>query len=169
MAGKIRRFPDPVLTKPTEPVKEVDGEVRKLIKTLFETMYEAEGVGLAANQIGEPISLLVIDTTPKEEEPPVKMALVNPELVEAEGKLKTKEGCLSFPGLSVEVVRAKKVKVRALNEEGEPVEVVLEGFPAVVFQHEFDHLQGVTFLDRLPPWRRRMALEKYKKLLREME
>ncbi len=136
---------------------------------MFDTMYHAEGVGLAANQIGVSLSVMVIDTTPKEDAPDLKLVLINPEVVESEGKVKYKEGCLSFPGLSVEVERASKVRVRALNERGEPFEITLEDFPAIVFQHELDHLRGITFIDRLKGWRRRMALEKYRKLQREAQ
>lgn len=168
MVREIVVYPNEVLTRKTEKVDYIDKEVKNLIKDMFETMYDAEGVGLAANQIGVPLSVMVIDTTPKEDSPNLKLALINPEIVSSEGKIKYKEGCLSFPGLSVEVERARKVKVRALNEHGEPIELELEGFPAIVFQHEFDHLQGITFIDRLKGWKRRLALEKYRKLQREI-
>ncbi len=169
MVRDIVTYPAEVLTKPTERVDVIDREVEKLIKDMFDTMYHAEGVGLAANQIGVSLSVMVIDTTPKEDAPDLKLVLINPDVVESEGKVKYKEGCLSFPGLSVEVERASKVRVRALNERGEPFEITLEDFPAIVFQHELDHLQGITFIDRLKGWRRRMALEKYRKLQREAQ
>ncbi len=169
MVRDIVTYPAEVLKKPTQRVDVIDREIQALIKDMFDTMYHAEGVGLAANQIGVSLSIMVIDTTPKEDAPDLKLVLINPEIVNSEGKIKYKEGCLSFPGLSVEVERAEKVKIRALNEHGEPVEMELEKFPAIVFQHEFDHLQGITFIDRLKGWRRRLALEKYKKLLKEAE
>ncbi len=169
MVREIVTYPAEILKKPTEKVDVVDREIRSLIRDMFDTMYQAEGVGLAANQIGVPLRIMVIDTTPKEEAPDLKLVLINPELVSSEGKIKYKEGCLSFPGLTVEVERARKVKVRGLSEEGEEVELELEGFPAIVFQHELDHLDGITFIDRLKGWRRRIALEKYKKLLKEGE
>ena len=169
MVREIVTYPADVLTKPTDRVDVVDGEIERLIKDMFDTMYHAEGVGLAANQIGVPLSVMVIDTTPKEDAPDLKLVLINPEIVGSEGKIKYKEGCLSFPGLSVEVERARKVKVKALNEHGEPVEIELEDFPAIVFQHELDHLQGITFIDRLKGWRRRIALEKYRKLQKEAQ
>ncbi len=169
MVREIVTYPAEILKKPTEKVDVVDREIRSLIRDMFDTMYQAEGVGLAANQIGVPLRIMVIDTTPKEEAPDLKLVLINPELVSSEGKIKYKEGCLSFPGLTVEVERAMKVKVRGLSEEGEEVELELEGFPAIVFQHELDHLDGITFIDRLKGWRRRIALEKYKKLLKEGE
>lgn len=169
MVRDIVTYPAKVLTERTQRVDVVDEEIRKLIKDMFDTMYHAEGVGLAANQIGVPLSVMVIDTTPKEEAPDLKLVLINPEVVSSEGKLKYKEGCLSFPGLTVEVERARKVRVRALDEHGDPIEVVLEDFPAVVFQHELDHLNGITFIDRLKGWRRRIALEKYRKLQKETQ
>ncbi len=169
MVRKIVTYPADVLTRPTERVDLVDREIKALIKDMFETMYDAEGVGLAANQIGVPLSVMVIDTSPKEDAPDLKLVLINPQIVESQGKIKYKEGCLSFPGLSVEVERARKVKVKAMNEHGEQVEITLEGFPAIVFQHELDHLKGITFLDRLKGWRRRIALDRYKKLIREAE
>ncbi|MDQ7039175.1 MAG: peptide deformylase [Aquificota bacterium] len=167
MVREIVTYPAEVLTTPTQTVDVVDREIRDLINDMFETMYSAEGVGLAANQIGVPLKVMVIDTTPKEDAPDLKVVLINPEIVSAEGKVKYREGCLSFPGLTVEVERAEKVLVRALNEHGEQVDLELEGFPAIVFQHELDHLNGITFIDRLKGWRRRMALEKYRKLIRE--
>ncbi len=169
MVRDIVTYPAEVLKKPTQRVDEIDREIEQLIRDMLDTMYHAEGVGLAANQIGVPLSVMVIDTTPKEDAPDLKLVLINPEVISSEGKLKYKEGCLSFPGLSVEVERAKKVKVKALNEHGEPVEIELEDFPAIVFQHELDHLKGITFIDRLKGWRRRLALEKYRKLQKEAE
>lgn len=167
MVRDIIIYPNEILTRPTKKVDVIDKEIQNLIQDMFDTMYNAEGVGLAANQIGVPLSVMVIDTSPKEDSPPLKLVLINPEITESEGKIKCKEGCLSFPGLSVEVERFKKIKVKAINEHGEPVELTLEGFPAIVFQHELDHLQGITFVDRLKSWRRRIALEKYRKLLKE--
>ncbi len=167
MVRRIVTFPAEVLTRPTERVVEIDENVKRIVKDMFDTMYHAEGVGLAANQIGLSLSIMVIDTTPKEDAPNVKLVLINPEVLEAEGRVRFREGCLSFPGLTVEVERFERVRVRALDERGEEFEKTLEGFPAVVFQHEFDHLKGITFLDRLSGWRKRLALEKYRKLQRE--
>jgi len=164
MVRRIVTYPAEVLTRPTEKVDVVDTEVKSLVKDMFETMYHAEGVGLAANQIGVPLRVMVIDTSRKDGAPDLKLVLINPEVLSSEGTIKYREGCLSFPGLSLEVERARKVKVRAINERGEPILVELEGFPAIVFQHELDHLQGITFVDRLKGWRRRIALERYRKL-----
>jgi len=164
---KIVQFPDPILKTPTLKVDVIDRDIVKLVEDMFETMYHAEGVGLAANQIGEPLRIMVIDTSPKKESPPVKLALINPELLEGQGSIKYREGCLSFPGLTVEVERYQKVRFRAMDLKGEIKEYELEGFPAIVFQHELDHLNGITFIDRVNGLRRRLALERYAKLQRQ--
>ncbi len=167
MVREIVKFPHPVLKTPTQKVDVIDKEIKELVKDMFETMYHAEGVGLAANQIGVSLRVMVIDTTPKKESPPVKLVLINPEVVSAEGNIKYREGCLSFPGLTVEVERHRKVKVRALDLNGEEKEYELEGFPAIVFQHEMDHLMGITFIDRVNGLKRRLALDKYSKLQKQ--
>ncbi len=167
MVREIIKYPHPILKAPTQKVDVIDREVREIIRDMFETMYHAEGVGLAANQIGISLRIMVIDTSPKKESPPLKLVLINPEVIEKEGSIKYKEGCLSFPGLTVEVERYKSVKVKALNEHGEEVFYHFEGFPAIVFQHEMDHLEGITFIDRVNGLRRRLALEKYAKLQRQ--
>ncbi|RME09958.1 MAG: peptide deformylase [Aquificota bacterium] len=160
-------FPHPALKTPTKKVDAIDREIKELVRDMFETMYHAEGVGLAANQIGVSLRIMVIDTTPKKESPPLKLVLINPEVISAEGNTKYREGCLSFPGLTVEVERHSKLRVKALDLNGEEKEYELEGFPAIVFQHEMDHLLGITFLDRLNGLRKRLALEKYSKLQKQ--
>ncbi|ADC89649.1 peptide deformylase [Thermocrinis albus DSM 14484] len=167
MVRSVLKYPHPLLKQPTLKVDVIDSEILKLVQDMWDTMYAEEGVGLAANQIGEPLRIMVIDTTPKRESPPVKLVLINPQLIEAEGHITYREGCLSFPGLSVEVTRYSKVRFRALDLSGEEKEYQLEGFPAIVFQHELDHLNGITFIDRLSGLRRRLALEKYGKLQRQ--
>ncbi len=164
MIRKVVKYPDPVLKTPTKKVEVINEDIKALVKDMFETMYHEEGVGLAANQIGVPLSIMVIDTTPRKESPPVKAVLINPQMIHMEGKVTYREGCLSFPGLSVEVPRNSKVIVKALDLEGKEVEYTFEGFPAIVFQHEFDHLNGITFIDRLSGLKRRLALERYSKL-----
>ncbi len=167
MVREIVRFPHPILKTPTQKVDVVDKEINDLVKDMFETMYNAEGVGLAANQIGVSLRVMVIDTTPKKESPPLKLVLINPEIISAEGSIKYKEGCLSFPGLTVEVERYNRLKVKALDLSGEEREYELEGFPAIVFQHEMDHLMGITFIDRVNGLKRRLALDKYSKLQKQ--
>ena len=164
----IVTYPNEILRTKTKSVKTIDSEIRDIISNMRETMYKHDGVGLAANQVNIPLSIMVIDTTLREGEGEIfKGALINPELLEASGETKIKEGCLSFPNLQVEVPRYSFVKIKAINEFEEVVVLELSGFPAIVFQHEFDHLNGITFLDRISGLKRRIAMEKYKKILRE--
>ncbi|RMH79762.1 MAG: peptide deformylase [Acidobacteria bacterium] len=167
MVREILRFPHPILKKPTKKVDVIDREIRELVRDMFETMYHSEGVGLAANQIGVDLQVMVIDTTPRKESPPLKLVLINPEVIHSEGSLNYKEGCLSFPGLVVEVERNSKIQFKALDLEGEERTYELEGFPAIVFQHEMDHLMGITFLDRIKGLKKRLALERYAKLQKQ--
>ncbi|WP_340694306.1 peptide deformylase [Hydrogenobacter thermophilus] len=167
MVREILKFPHPMLKTPTQKVDVINREIRELVNDMFETMYHAEGVGLAANQIGVSLKVMVIDTSKKEGSPPIKAVIINPELVEAEGQIKYREGCLSFPGLVVEVSRYSKVKVKATDLNGEEKIYEFEGFPAIVFQHEMDHLEGITFIDRVNGLKRRLALDRYAKLQKE--
>jgi peptide deformylase len=157
-----------VLTTMCEPVEEVNDEIRELVDDMIETMYHANGVGLAAPQIGVTKRITVIDVSAREDEESRVYVLINPEIVESEGKLKWEEGCLSFPGLYGEVVRAEKVKVRATNRDGESYEIEGEGLLAVALQHEIDHLDGVLFTERMSRLKRRMALKEYKKIRARM-
>lgn len=161
----IRLWPDPVLSRPTERVTEITPEIQKLIDDMAETMYDDDGIGLAAPQVGVSLRVLVMDVAPKEEQGPNLVALINPDIVEREGETTYDEGCLSFPGLSVEVRRAAKVRVKALDRQGEPVELEAEGLPAICLQHEIDHLDGVVFIDRVSPLKRRLALREYRRLM----
>ncbi len=165
---EIVTFPNDILKRKTNPVKKVDAEIKEIISQMKETMYKNDGIGLAANQVNIPLSIMVIDTTSREEEhEKFQGVLINPTLVEKAGEIKFKEGCLSFPGLQVEVLRAKEVIIKAVNEFEEEVMLHLRELPAIVFQHEFDHLNGITFLDRLGGLKKRLALEKYNKSLKE--
>ncbi len=165
---EIVTFPNEILKRKTNPVKKVDAEIKEIIKEMTETMYKNDGIGLAANQVNIPLSIMVIDTTSREEEHErFKGVLINPILIDKAGEIKFKEGCLSFPGLQVEVLRAKEVTIKAINEFEEEITLTLTELPAIVFQHEFDHLNGITFLDRLSGLKKRLALEKYNKSLKE--
>ncbi|MGC8649744.1 MAG: peptide deformylase [Hydrogenobaculum sp.] len=165
---EIVTFPNEILKRKTNPVKAVDAEIKEIINEMKDTMYKNDGIGLAANQVNIPLSIMVIDTTSREdEEEKFKGVLINPTVLTKEGDIKFKEGCLSFPGLQVEVVRAKEITVKAINEYEEEVILHFTGLPAIVFQHEFDHLSGITFLDRLSGIKKRLALEKYQKMLKE--
>lgn len=161
MVREIRLYGDPVLREECRPVETVDDEVRRLIDDLWETMYAADGIGLAAPQVGVPLRVFVYDVRDPEAEPGV---LVNPEIVRREGADRGEEGCLSLPGLSEVVERAARVVVRGLDERGEPVEMEAEGLLARCLQHERDHLDGVLFIDHLSPLKRRLALRKWERL-----
>ncbi len=159
---------DEVLRKPGEKVDAFDEDLERLIEDMFETMYHADGVGLAAPQIGISRRICVIDVREEEEPFGGKVALINPEIVEfSKATDKTSEGCLSIPGLEEVVTRPERVRVRALDPSGEPVEIEVGGLFARALQHEVDHLDGVLFIDRVSPLKRRMLLKKWKKLREE--
>ena len=142
----ILEFPDPRLRTRATPVEVVDDELRTLIDDMFETMYAAPGIGLAATQVDVHKRLLVADISSDKTEP---HALINPELLEKDGVAITEEGCLSVPGYYEEVERAEHIRVRFLNRDGETVEMEVEGLLAVCIQHEMDHLEGKLFVDYL--------------------
>lgn len=154
-----------VLRAPATEVGEVDAELRRLIDDMFQTMYEAEGVGLAAPQVGISRRLIVVDVREEGREP---FALVNPRIVESSaGREKGEEGCLSIPGLVSVVERAERVVVEGLDRDGNPLRVEGAGLLGRCLQHEIDHLDGVLFIDRISPLKRNMLLKKWRKMERE--
>jgi peptide deformylase len=153
----IRLFGDPVLRQRAADVPEVDDTIRKLIRDMRDTMRDAPGVGLAANQIGVLRRVIVWSFEGDEG------ALVNPRIVGREGSVEGDEACLSLPGLSYPVLRAERVKVEGLDRKGRPVEIEAEDMTARILQHEIDHIDGVLFIDHLPPELQREA----RRLLRE--
>jgi peptide deformylase len=159
---EIRLLGDPVLRQKAEPVAEVDDEIRRLIADMFETMYDADGVGLAAPQVGVSLRVIVVD--PRDESVP-PFALVNPEIVErAEEVERGEEGCLSIPGLREIVERSARVVVEGLDRDGLPRRIEAEGLVARILQHEIDHLDGILFIDRLSPLKRQMLLRRWQKV-----
>ena len=154
----IRVLGDPVLRKITTPVEEVTDDIRSLISDMFDTMYAAEGIGLAAPQVGRTERVAVMDVEGQ------KFAFVNPEIIESEGPARGEEGCLSIPDIFGEVPRATRVIVRALNEKGEQVEAEGTELLARCMQHEIDHLDGRLFIDYLSMLKRRSALSKWEKI-----
>ena len=158
----ILQYPDPRLREVAEPVDQVDDEIRTLVEDMAETMYAAPGVGLAANQIGVNKRIFVIDIA-DEDEPSDLRVFINPEIIERDGQIVFNEGCLSFPGVSEEVKRAERVKVRALGADGKPFEVEADGLLAVAIQHETDHLNGVLMIDKLNALKRRLVSRKLAK------
>jgi len=153
MILEVKTFPDNILRQKAEPVQEVTPEVIKLLDDMVETMYNQNGVGLAAPQVGVSKRVIVIDTSAGEEDGQL-LRIINPEIIESEGEQIAEEGCLSIPGEYDKVRRAEKIKVKAMSEEGKDYVIDAEGFLARAFQHEIDHLNGVLFIDKLPSFKK---------------
>lgn len=149
----VRLYGDPVLRQKAREVTAVDDTVRALVADMRETMHAYHGVGLAGNQVGVLQRVLVVDV-PLDDETHDRHALINPVLDQRDGTEDNEEGCLSIPGIYEDVRRALRVRVRALDEQGRPVEFVAEGYLARALQHEVDHLDGILFVDRLSPLKR---------------
>ena len=160
----IIEFPDPRLRTVARPVKEVDTRIRQLIDDMFETMYEAPGIGLAATQVDVHQRLLVLDVSEDKSYP---MVFINPEILDSEGSQVYQEGCLSVPGIYADVTRAESIVVRALDRDGQSFEVNADGLLAVCIQHEMDHLAGKVFVDYLSPLKRELVRKKLAKQRRE--
>jgi peptide deformylase len=161
-AREVRLLGDPVLRKKAAPVTEVGAATRALIADMFETMYAEEGVGLAAPQVGVSDRIIVVDPHEEGIEP---FALINPEIrAHSEETERAEEGCLSIPGLKEIVERSWEVAVAGLDPQGNPVQLQAEGLLARILQHEIDHLDGILFFDRVSPLKRRLLLERWKKL-----
>jgi peptide deformylase len=148
MRREILVYPDPFLARKAVPVAAVDGRIRALIHDMFETMYSAEGVGLAATQVGVGKRVIVLDVSPVDETV-APMAVVNPEIVSRNGSVTGVEGCLSVPGVQGEVCRSETVEVRGLDEQGNPLRVRAAGILSRALQHEIDHLDGILFIERV--------------------
>ncbi len=158
-------YPDPVLLRPTREVDSVDDELRAVIEDMKETMYAAPGIGLAANQIGLPIRLCVVDPTAGEEEGHF-LAFVNPRIVATEGEESAEEGCLSFPDVLVDVTRPTRATVEALDAQGEPFTLEADGLLARVIQHECEHLDGNTFLRNVSGLKRDLIKRQIRKRIK---
>ena len=164
---KILEFPDPRLRRKALPVESVDDALRQLVDDMFETMYDAPGIGLAATQVDVHKRLLVADVSSEKDAPWV---LINPEILEKDGVAVSEEGCLSVPGYYEEVERAEHIRVRYLDRDGKPQEKELDGLLAICVQHEIDHLEGKLFVDYLSEAKRqriRKRLEKDRRSQRE--
>ena len=164
----IELYGSEVLRRPADPVEDIDDEVRALVRDMFETMYDAKGIGLAAPQIGVSRRIIVLDVAEEESGESNRVALVNPRLASWTGKKdKQVEGCLSIPGLEGIVERPVSVVVDGKDLEGRGVRVEAEGLFARALQHEIDHLDGVLFIDRLSRLKRQLLLKKWRKLQAE--
>ena len=157
---KILEFPDPRLRKQAVPVESVDDALRSLIDDMFETMYQAPGIGLAATQVDVHRRLLVADVSAEKDDPHV---LINPEILEKDGVAVSEEGCLSVPGYYEEVERAEHIRVRYTDRDGNTVEKDMEGLLAVCVQHEIDHLDGKLFVDYLSEAKRQRIRKRLEK------
>ena len=160
----ILHFPDERLRTVARPVERVDEALRALIDDMFETMYDAPGIGLAATQVNVHQRLIVIDVSEEKNEP---LVLINPEILEKSGEEEMDEGCLSVPGIYETVRRADRIKVRALDRHGESFELETDGILAVCIQHEIDHLDGKLFVDYLSSLKRQRIRKKLEKQLRQ--
>ncbi len=156
----ILHFPDPRLRHKAKPVAEVDDTLRALVDDMFETMYAAPGIGLAATQVNVAQRLVVIDVSAEKTQP---LCFINPEILEKSGEEEMEEGCLSVPGYYDVVQRAERVKVRALDRNGQPFEIDTDGLLAVCIQHEIDHLDGKLFVDYLSELKRQRLRKKIEK------
>ncbi len=161
MIKPIVKEHDPILHEKAVPVTRITQEIQQLIDTMINTMHAAEGVGLAANQIGSSWNILVASADGKRGK---ELALINANILERHGRHRSPEGCLSLPGVSAEVRRFTEVTVRGLNREGKQVRIYAQGLLAKILQHEVDHLSGHLFVDRLGLLQRRKVLSQYQKL-----
>lgn len=168
MAKKLRiyTYPEAVLRKKAEPVENIDEDLQKLIDDMAVTMYEAPGVGLAANQVGEARCVIVYDVSPQEEGRNLNV-LINPEIVSTEGEIVQEEACLSVIDYAADVKRCAKIQVRGVDRHGEPVDLEADGLLSVCLQHEMDHLNGVLFIDHISSLKRTLYKKKLKKLLKQ--
>jgi peptide deformylase len=159
---EILKFPHPVLKEKARKILKIDDSIRKLVKDMAETMYAAPGIGLAANQVGHPLRLVVLDVT-RTDESHNFMVLINPEIVSTEGECTWDEGCLSLPEFNEKIKRKEKVVVRCLNLEGKAVEIEGADLLAIALQHEIDHLDGVLIFDRVSRLKRELFKRKLRK------
>lgn len=162
----ILEFPDPKLRTVAAPVQKVDARIRKLVEDMFETMYDAKGIGLAATQVDVHEQVIVMDVSEQRDEPRV---FINPQItiLNDEAKRPWEEGCLSVPGFYETVERPEAIKIDALDQDGNPFELIPDGLLAVCIQHELDHLKGKLFVDYLSPLKRQRIRQKLEKIHRQ--
>ena len=165
---EIVKYPHPILKKRCEEVDRIDDELRTLIQDMIETMYSANGVGLAACQVGVPRRIVVLDVSPMDPEKDL-FVMINPEVITDEGEVDSEEGCLSVPECTEKVKRKAKVCVKGLSPAGKEIEVTGEGILATALQHEMDHLDGILILDRISRLKRELYRNRLKKEKRKEE
>lgn len=162
---EILKYPDPRLKQVSKPVEKFDAKLHKLLDDMAVTMYAANGVGLAAAQVGEFIRLFLVDISGQDPSHPQLMEFINPVLTNGEGRAVYEEGCLSVPGIAEDVVRKQKITISYQDRFGEKKQLDAEGILAVALQHENDHLDGVLFVERLSPLKRRFLKRKLEKVV----
>lgn len=169
---KIVHYPHPALLHPSVPVRAIDQDLRRTIGEMFERMYEAEGLGLAAPQVALPYQLLVMNVTGNPEDKESERVYINPRLVGKKGSMEGEEGCLSFPGLYAKVRRAKQVEIEAYDLDGNAVRLSASDLEARAWQHELDHLSGIVFIERFPPiakLSRQRDIKQFEQKFRELQ
>lgn len=160
---EIRKYPDEILKKKASPITAIDRNIQKLIDDMIETMYKANGVGLAAPQVGVSKRLIVVDTSSREENQSL-VVLINPKIINSEGEILSEEGCLSLPGFTTRLKRKEKILVKGLDRNGKEIEIYAEGLFSRALQHEIDHLDGILLIDRISPLKRELFRRKYQKV-----
>jgi len=165
---EILKYPHPLLKKKAEKVERIDEPIKRLVQDMTETMYQSNGIGLAACQVGIPLRVLVMDVSPLDPKHGY-FAMINPEVISEEGEVDHEEGCLSVPDCWEKVKRREKIHVKGMTPDGEEIEITGEGILAIALQHEIDHLNGVVILDRLSRLKREIYRNKLKKERRKEE
>ena len=165
MILEILKYPDKLLRTVAKPVENVNSEIKKQVKDMFETMYDAPGIGLAATQVNFHQRLIVVDISEECNEP---LCLINPEIIEKNGEIEWEEGCLSVPNYYESVKRANEIKVSALNELGQSFEIDASEMLAVCIQHEMDHLNGILFVDHLSKLKQKRLKKKAEKQTKKL-
>ncbi len=164
---KLRIYGDPVLREKSTPVEKFDEDLKETIKKMAELMYKVKGLGLAANQVGIPKRFFIMDIKQKEGTPELEV-YINPEILNAKGYTEYEEGCLSIPGYYAKVERYANLYIRAYDLEGKPFEKELTGLQAIAFQHEYDHIEGILFVDRISPLKKELFKRWWKKREKEL-
>jgi peptide deformylase len=166
---EIVTYPEKILSRPTRPIENIDGNIQNLIENMAQTMYQAPGIGLAAIQVGINKSLMVYDISPKDEKRSLQV-LINPRIISSEGTMLSEdEGCLSVPDFRSDVKRAAAITVEGFDRNEKPVRLDAEGFLAIVLQHEIDHLNGILFIDRISALKRGIYKRKVLKNIKKNE
>jgi peptide deformylase len=166
---EVLTYPDRFLGQPTKAVENIDGKIQSMIDNMAETMYDAPGAGLASIQVGFDKSIIMYDSLPGETKKSLQV-LLNPVILESDGEiLSENEGCLSVPDFTSDVKRSSLVLVEAIDREGNPLKIEVEGYLAIVLQHEIDHLNGILFINRISSLKRELYKRRIKKKLRKSE